>query len=321
MNKKFWRNKNVLITGGTGLLGYWVIKYLSTADVHITALIRNSNHKVPQYNSSKISTVEGKVENYHALKRILIENKIHIVFHFAAQTIATIANKSPLSTFETNIKGTWNVLEACRHAPMVERIIVASSDKAYGDSDVLPYTENSPLKGRRPYDVSKSCADLLAQAYFATYNLPVCITRCGNLFGGGDLNFNRIFPSVIKSVLFNQQPSLRSNGKFVRDFFYAEDAAIGVIRLVEKMKDKKIVGEAFNFSSEEPIAVIDMVNIILKKMKSEYSPKILNDSKNEIPKQFLSAKKSHEVLGWKPSFTLSQGIDRTVAWYREYFNK
>lgn len=321
MNKKFWRNKNVFITGGTGLLGYWVIKYLIDTNANITVLVRNNASSLQDNSSKKINAVRGKVEDFSNIKRILIEHKIDTVLHLAAQTIATIANDNPLSTFETNIKGTWTVLEACRQSPNVERIIVASSDKAYGDCEILPYTENTPLQGKRPYDVSKSCADLLAQSYHESYNLPLCITRCGNLFGGGDLHFNRLFPSVIRSVLFNQQPKLRSDGKFIRDFFYVEDAVIGIIQLIETMKEKSVIGEAFNFSNEKPIAALDMVNIILKRMKSDFSPKIRNDSKNEIYKQYLSAKKSHDILGWKPSFTLDQGIDKTIAWYRSHFNK
>lgn len=321
MSKKFWRNKNVFITGGTGLLGYWVIKYLNTTDANITVLLRNNAPLIENSTFSKINTVKGNVEDYSTVKKILVENKVDTVFHFAAQTIAAVANNNPLSTFETNIKGTWTMLEACRNSPNIKRIIVASSDKAYGDSEILPYTENTQLLGRRPYDVSKSCADLLAQAYYASYNLPLCITRFGNLFGGGDLHFNRLFPSVIRSVLFNEQPSLRSDGKFIRDFFYAEDAAIGVIQLVEAMKEKSVIGEAFNFSNEEPIPALDMVNIILKRMGSNYLPKTRSGSTNEIHKQYLSAKKSRDILGWKPSFTLTQGIDRTIDWYKNYFNK
>lgn len=321
MNKKFWRHRNVFITGGTGLLGFWIIKYLVKADANLTILARNSSLLSKDINNSKVKVVKGKVEDFTAISRILKENKIDTVLHFAAQTIAPIANSSPLSTFETNIKGTWTVLEACRHSSLVKYIVVASSDKAYGDSNILPYTEDTPLNGKQPYDVSKSCADLLAQSYYKSYGLPICITRCGNLFGGADLNFNRIFPSVIKAVLSNQQPVLRSDGSFIRDFFYVEDAAIGVVKLVEVMSKKPIMGEAFNFSNEKPVAVIDMVNIILKRMKSDFTPKILNGSRNEINKQYLSARKSRDLLGWKPSFTLNQGIDRTIAWYKDYLNK
>lgn len=321
MNKKFWRHKNVFITGSTGLLGSWVIKYLQNTDANIISLIRGSSFFSQNNQSIGITTVNGKVEDFECIKKILSEYKIDTVLHFAAQTIAPVANKSPLSTFETNIKGTWTVLEACRQSALVKRIIIASSYKAYGDSEKLPYTENTPLNGKHPYDVSKSCADLLAQAYYASYKLPLCITRCGNLFGGGDLNFNRIFPSVIRSAMLDEQPILRSDGSFVRDFFYVEDSVRGILRLVEVMNKKSITGEVFNFSNEKPIAVLDMVNIILKKMKSKYSPKILNNSTNEIHKQYLSAKKAHEILGWKPSFTMNQGINKTIAWYRNYFDK
>lgn len=324
MNKKFWQHKNVFVTGGTGLLGSWLINYLTKTNATVTTLIRDH---VPYSNLfigntfPKINTVSGAIENYLLMERILTEYEIDTVFHLAAQTIAPIANTNPLSTFEANIKGTWTILEACRRSPAVKRIIVASSDKAYGDSTALPYTEEAPLKGRHPYDVSKSCADLLAQTYFATYNLPVCITRCGNLFGGGDLNFNRLFPSVIRSALFHEQPLLRSDGNFVRDFFYVEDAVIGIIQLTEVMDKKSLAGEAFNFSNEEPITVLDMATRILKNMKSRVSLKILNESKNEIRKQYLSAKKARRMLGWQPTFTLDEGIDKTIDWYRSFFNK
>lgn len=324
MNKKFWQHKNVFVTGGAGLLGSWLINYLIKTDATVTTLIRDH---VPYSNLfldktfSKINAVDGAIEDYLLIERILTEYEVDTVFHLAAQTIAPIANVNPLSTFETNIKGTWTILEACRRSPLVKRIIVASSDKAYGDSDTLPYTEEVPLKGRHPYDVSKSCADLLAQAYFVSYNLPVCITRCGNLFGGGDLNFNRLFPSVIRSALFKEQPLLRSNGNSVRDFFYVEDAVIGIIRLTETMSKRSINGEAFNFSNEEPLTVFDMATRILKRMNSRSKLKILNTSKNEIQKQYLSAKKAHDILGWQPTFTLDEGIDKTIDWYRGFFSK
>lgn len=326
MNKKFWQHKNVFVTGGTGLLGSWLINYLTKTNAIVTTLIRDG---IPRSNLflgktfSKINTVDGAIEDYLLIERILTEYEIDTVFHLAAQTIAPIANANPLSTFETNIKGTWTILEACRRSPLVKRIIVASSDKVYGDSDTLPYTEETPLKGKHPYDVSKSCADLLAQAYFASYSLPVCITRCGNLFGGGDLNFNRLFPSVIRSALFKEQPLLRSDGNSVRDFFYVEDAVLGIIQLAQKMdmKNKKpIIGEAFNYSNEDPLTVLNMGNRILKRMKSRVSLKILNESKNEIRKQYLSAKKAHSILKWQPIFTLDEGIDKTIDWYRSFFN-
>ncbi len=320
MNSKFWQHKNIFVTGGTGLLGSWLIKYLTKTNATITTLIRDD---VPASNLFinksflKINAVRGHIEDYLLIERVLTEYEIDTVFHLASQTIAPVANTNPLSTFETNIKGAWTILEACRRSPKIKRIIVASSDKAYGETDMLPYTEDMPLKGSHPYDVSKSCADLIAQAYFTSYKLPVCITRCGNLFGGGDLNFNRLIPSVIRSALFKQIPLIRSNGKHVRDFFYVEDAVIGIIELAQTIDKKPIAGEAFNFSNEDPLTVSEIATRILTRMNVPLSLKILNKSKNEIQKQYLSAKKARNVLGWKPTFTLNEGIDKTIDWYKK----
>jgi CDP-glucose 4,6-dehydratase len=241
------------------------------------------------------------------------------VFHLAAQTIVSIANNNPISTFETNIKGTWNILEACRRNKRIKKIIVASSDKAYGDQIELPYDENFSLIGRHPYDVSKSCADLICRSYFETYNLPVCITRCGNFYGGGDLNFNRIIPGTIRSILNNEPPVIRSDGSFIRDYFYIEDGVLAYILLAEKMEDPKLFGEAFNFSNEIQITVLDLVNKIIELMNSNLKPKILNEVSNEIKHQYLSAKKAREILGWKPKFNLEPGLKKTIDYYKNFF--
>jgi CDP-glucose 4,6-dehydratase len=202
---------------------------------------------------------------------------------------------------------------------LVKNIVIASSDKAYGDQEILPYHEGMPLQGSHPYDVSKSCADLIAQTYFKTYGLPLCITRCGNLFGGGDLNFNRIVPHTIESVINNKAPIIRSDGTFIRDYIYVEDAALAYMLLAEKMEELDIYGEAFNFSNEVRLTVLDLVNTILKQMGSDLKPNILNQVSHEIKNQYLSAKKAKEILDWKPQFDIEQGVDKTIAWYREYF--
>lgn len=249
----FWKDRNVFVTGCTGLLGSWLTKALVERKANVTGLIRDyipgSNLYGLQLNE-KINVVRGNVEDYLLLERILNEYEVDTVFHLAAQTIVTIANRNPLSTFETNIKGTWNILEACRRSAIVTRIVAASSDKAYGDQLTLPYDEHTPLEGRHPYDVSKSCSDLICRAYYETYKLPVCVTRCGNFYGGGDLNFNRIVPGTIRSVINNEAPIIRGDGKSIRDYFYIEDGAIAYMTLAEKMDNQKIHGEAFNFSNE-----------------------------------------------------------------------
>jgi CDP-glucose 4,6-dehydratase len=233
-----------------------------------------------------------------------------------------IANRNPLSTFESNIKGTWCVLEASRRVPTVRRIVVASSDKAYGTQEKLPYDENAPLKGDHPYDVSKSCTDLLSLMYYNTYKLPVCITRCGNFYGPGDLNFNRIIPGTIRSVLNNKRPIIRSDGSNIRDYFYVKDGAFAYMHLAEKMEKIKLHGKAFNFSNEQKITVLEITNKILKLMKREdLKPKILNQAKNEIKDQYLSAKKAKNLLNWRARYTLDESLKETIDWYRKFFQR
>ena len=318
----FWQNRNVFVTGCTGLLGSWLTKALVEKGANVTGLIRDL---VPRSNlnwsgfGDKINVVRGEVEDYFLLERALNEYEIDTVFHLAAQTIVTIANRNPLSTFESNIKGTWNVLEACRRSPLIKRIVVASSDKAYGDQDKLPYTEDTPLEGKHPYDVSKSCADLLCRTYFETYKLPVCVTRCGNFYGGGDLNFNRIIPGTIRSVLYEEAPVIRSDGSLVRDYLYIEDGVEAYLVLAEKMEDLGVQGEAFNFSNEIQITVLELVEKILDIMKSDLKPRVLGEATNEIKHQYLSAKKARKILKWKPKYTLEEGLQKTITWYKNFF--
>ncbi len=324
MTKNFWQHKNVFITGGAGLLGSWVTKMLVEQGAEVVVLIRDYVPKSLLLSSdtlSRVTLVRGTIEDYSVLERVLGEYEIDTIFHLAAQALAPVANKNPLSTFETNIKGTWNILEAARRSPLVKRIVVASSDKAYGDQKILPYTEDMPLQGVHPYDVSKSCTDLIAHSYYASYGLPVCITRCGNLYGGGDLNFNRLIPGVIRSVLFGESPILRSNGKYVRDFFYVEDAARAMLVLGEAMDNKEVVGNAFNFGHENRVTVIEMVLMILKRMGVQIQPTILDDSPNEILIQYLSTKKAQMMLGWKPQYEMEEAMDKTIAWYKDFFSK
>lgn len=319
---KSWLNKNVFVTGCTGLLGSWLAEELISLGVNVIGLERDHVPQSRFYREAlidKITVVYGNLEDYHIVERTLNEYEVEIVFHIAAQTIVPIANKNPLSTFESNIKGTWILLEACRRNERVKKIIVASSDKAYGEQKILPYTEEMPLMGRNPYDVSKSCADLIAQMYFYHYELPICVTRCGNLFGGGDLNFNRIVPGTIRSVFYNERPVIRSDGSYVRDYFYVKDAVKAYILLAENMDDSGIVGQAFNFGNDTPMTVLEIAKeILFLTDRLDLEPIILNQAKGEIPKQYLSSKKAREMLQWKPTHSVREGLLETIEWYKNY---
>lgn len=320
--KSFWRDRSVLVTGSTGLLGCWLVPRLIDADANLVCLVRDwvpQSELVRSRRIEQVNVVRADINDRDLLERVLGEYEVEIVFHLAAQTIVGIANRNPISTFSTNIGGTWNLLEACRRSPKVTSIIVASSDKAYGDQEHLPYDETMPLAGCHPYDVSKSCADLLAQTYAKTYQLPVAITRCANFYGGGDLNWSRVVPGTIRSLLRSERPVVRSDGQFVRDYFYIEDAAGAYMLLAERLaSDPSLRGQAFNFSSESRISVLEMVDLILRKMNSSLRPTILNQASYEIRHQFLSAERARSVLNWRPEFTLDTGLDRTITWYREF---
>ncbi|GIV69765.1 MAG: CDP-glucose 4,6-dehydratase [Caldilinea sp.] len=319
----FWRDRPVFVTGATGLLGGWLVKRLLEAGADVVCLVRDwvpQSELVQARLMERVKVVRGDVREQALLERALGEYEIDTVFHLAAQTIVGVANRNPVATFETNIQGTWSLLEACRRSPQVRQIVAASSDKAYGDQEVLPYTEEAPLQGRHPYDVSKSCADLIAHAYAHTFGLPVVITRCGNFYGGGDLNWNRIVPGTIRSVLRGERPVIRSDGNYVRDYFYVEDGAAAYMLLAERLAENPALrGEAFNFSNELQITVLELVEKILRRMGSSLTPEIRNEASNEIRHQYLSAEKARRVLGWRPLFTLEEGLDRTIAWYREFF--
>jgi len=318
----FWRDRPTLVTGATGLLGGWLVRHLLAAGADVVCLVRDWVPQCELVRSGaieRVKVVRGSVGSLSRLERVLGEYEIETVFHLAAQTIVGIANRNPLSTFETNIRGTWLMLEACRRSPAVRQIVLASSDKAYGQQPQLPYTESAPLAGQHPYDVSKSCADLLARSYAATYRLPVCVTRCGNFYGGGDLNWNRIVPGTIRSVLRGQRPVIRSDGHALRDYLYVEDGAAAYMLLAERLAAcPELAGEAFNFSCEAPLAVADLVGRILTAMGSDLVPVIQNHAPHEIRHQYLSAEKARRVLGWSPRFDLAEGLRRTIAWYREY---
>lgn len=321
----FWSGRNVLVTGAAGLLGSAMSAALVARGARVVCLIRDwvpDSELVLSGTLERCRVVRGELENLELVLRALNEYEVDSVFHLGAQTIVGTAARSPLSTFESNIRGTYLLLEACRLlGRRVERVVVASSDKAYGEHERLPYTEDTPLVGRYPYDVSKSCTDLLALSYFHSYALPVAITRCGNLFGAGDLNFSRLIPGTIRSVLEGEAPVIRSDGTFVRDYFYVRDAVAAYLALAERMVDGELSGEAFNFGTETPMSVLEVVRALLEQMeRPDLEPTILNQATREIPRQFLDCTKARTRLDWRPQHSFEEGLRETIAWYRDWLD-
>jgi CDP-glucose 4,6-dehydratase len=317
----FWPGRRVLVTGATGLLGSWLTAGLQERGARVVALVRDLVPDSLFYRSAAAEatvTVFGDVCDGDLIERVLAEHEIDAVFHLAAQTIVEHAQRNPVATFRANVEGTWEVLDACRRSGRPTRIVVASSDKAYGDQTSLPYTEDQPLEGRHPYDVSKSCCDLIAQAYASSYDLPIAVTRCGNLYGGGDLNFNRLVPGTIEAVLAGRRPQLRSTGEPLRDYVYVEDIAAAYLELAEQLDRPDVVGQAWNFSTETPLSALEMMRRTITACGSDLEPEVLGTATHEIQHQYLSSAKAREVLGWQPRFGLDDGLSRTVAWYRTY---
>jgi CDP-glucose 4,6-dehydratase len=319
----FWLDRPTFVTGATGLIGGSLVRRLVEAGADVVCLVRDWVPRSPLVSGGlleRVKVVRGEVNDQELMERALGEYEIDTVIHLAAQTIVGIANRNPVSTFDTNIRGTWCLLEACRRSPTTRQIVIASSDKAYGQHEHLPYREDAPLQGRHPYDVSKSCADLLSQAYAVTYEMPVALTRCGNFYGGGDLNWNRIVPGTIRSVLRGQRPIIRSDGNYVRDYFYAEDGAAANMTLAEQLAENpELRGQAFNFSNEIQVTVLELVGKILQMMNSNLTPDVRNEATNEIRHQYLTAEKARRVLGWGPLFTLDAGLRSTIDWYKDFF--
>ena len=318
----FWLDRPVLITGCTGLLGSWLTIALVDAGAQVVGLIRDRVPHSHLYRSGyqdRIAVVRGDVTDYALLERAMNEYEVETVFHLAAQTTVTAANRAPLSTLETNVKGTWTVLEAARRSPTVRRVVVASSDKAYGALTTLPYTEDMPLRGEHPYDVSKACADLIAQAYATTYGMAVGITRCANLYGGGDLNWSRIVPGTIRSALRGEPPVVRSDGTPRRDYLYVKDAVRAYLTLAEQLDRPEVQGEPFNFGTNRPRTVLEIVQAVLAAVgRDDLQPVVLGTAAHEIQDQYLDSTKAQRMLGWESSDSLEQVLRETVAWYREF---
>jgi len=318
-----WADVGVLVTGPTGVVGSWLCKALLASGARVVTFIRDADPQSELLRSgdlSKTTVAHGSLEDFAAVERAVNEHEVEFVFHLGAQAIVETAFRSPLPTFEANIRGTYHVLEAChRHADRVRGVVIASSDKAYGEKDELPYTEDMSLEGRFPYEVSKSCADLIAQSYFYSYGLKVAIARCGNIFGGGDLNWNRLVPGTIKSALEGAAPVIRSDGSYLRDYIYVKDAADAYISLAESLERDDIAGQAFNFGYEVPVSVVDIVSEILHLTgRDDLKPDIRNTAHGEIKSQYLSSSKASTMLQWSPSYEREKGLRETIDWYRQY---
>ncbi len=321
----FWLDRPVFVTGCTGFLGSWLTIALVEAGADVVGLVRDevpfSQLRRSGY-QDRIAIVRGDVTDYELIERALNEYEIDTVFHLAAQTIVTIANRAPLSTFETNIKGTWTVLEAARRTATIQRIAIASSDKAYGAHETLPYTEDAALLGCYPYDTSKACADIIGRTYATTYGLPVAVTRCANLYGGGDLNWSRLIPGTIRSVIRGERPIIRSDGTFLRDYLYVQDAVSAYLTLAQQMDSPDVQGEAFNFGMDAPQSVMKVVQTIIEVSHDPtLEPVVLDEAPNEIEAQYLDSQKAKHTLDWKPRYSLEEGLRETTAWYREFLRQ
>jgi CDP-glucose 4,6-dehydratase len=318
--RKFWSERRVFVTGATGIVGSCLVRELLDHGANVAVLVRDADPQSELLRSGDINrctVFNGQMEDLWTLERAISLHEAAYVFHLAAQTIVGVAHRNPFTTFETNVRGTYNLLEACRmHGSLVEGVIVASSDKAYGEVESLPYLETMPLNGKHPYEVSKSCTDLIAASYCHSYNVPVTIARCGNIYGGGDLNWSRIVPGTVRSLLRGERPVLRSDGTFRRDYIYVKDVALAYMLLGEKSSEPGVRGQAFNFSDEKPLSVLDMVSAIGRQMGSKIDPDVRNTAQGEIRDQYLDAAKARKTLGWRASYDLDAGLSETVAWYR-----
>lgn len=332
MRGNFWKNKLVLVTGANGFLASHLTVSLLDKGVKVLGIIKEEiplsflNFKLKDKKYKNLKIVKGDITKHGFIKNCFKNYKPDICFHVAAQAIVGQANKSPIPTFKTNIQGTWNILDAVREYSSGTRLVVASSDKAYGEHKKLPYTEGASLQSLHPYDASKACTDILSRTYAHTYNLAVAVTRCANIYGGGDLNFSRIIPDTLRSVILKKDPIIRSDGSPLRDYIFIDDIVNGYLTLAKALYLKKanVTGEAFNLGSGKPISVLRLVNLIIKiSGVKKIRPMILSKTKikGEIDRQYLSSKKAKKMLGWYPRYSLEEGLKKTLAWYRDYLAK
>jgi CDP-glucose 4,6-dehydratase len=320
----FWRDRPVLVTGATGLLGGWLVARLLADGARLVCLVRDG---VPTERTlldaviRRVAIVRGDIRDQALLRRVLGEYEVEVVMHLAAQTVVGVAAGNPAETFDVNVGGTAALMEACRQTTGIRAIVFASSDKAYGAQPVLPYTEEMPLLGRNPYDASKAAAETVVQSYVSSFATPALITRCANLYGGGDLNWNRLVPGTIRALLRGERPVIRSDGTLTRDYLYVEDAADAYARLAEWLAaDTTRAGSTFNISTERTNTVLDVVAVIGKALDIDPAPDIRGETKLEIQHQHLSARRLNATLGWSTRHDLVAGVARTVAWYRDYLS-
>lgn len=323
-DKDFWRRRKVTVTGGSGFLGSHLVAALCDLGADVVVVVRDDVPVGPVHQRwwSTVTRARGDVRDLELMERVLGESEAQTVLHLAAQTQVGVANLNPISSFDSNIRGTWSVLEAVRRSPRVAQTVVASSDKAYGTQPVLPYTEEMPLSALHPYDVSKAAADMIAASYSHSFGVPVAITRCGNFYGPGDTNWERLFPGTIRLLLEGRAPVIRSDGTLTRDYLFVEDGALSYLRLAEALADSpELGGEAFNFSAERPLSVLDVVALMQASVGTAFEPDIRDTASGEIPHQYLSAAKARSVLGWQPKYTVEEGLDATVAWYKAFLGQ
>lgn len=309
----------MLVTGVNGFIGSWLADRLTQLNARVIGISRSGTSSWDS--AGQIEIVRGTIDDPEFLYQLIHDYRIDSVFHLAAQPLVTTAEEGPIETFDTNIRGTWNLLDACRrNLRTVSRIILASSEQTYGKALVESLDESSPLCGTSPYAVSKICADLLARSYFATYQLPVCIARYGNVYGGRDLNFDRIIPGTIRSLHAEQQPVIRGDGKAIRDYLAVHDLVDGYLSLAERMSDSSILGEIFNFNSPQRISVLGIAQLIVKLMnRADLDPVVLGFSRGESKDRAISSRKAMSTLGWKPRISLENGLLEAINWYNRYF--
>jgi CDP-glucose 4,6-dehydratase len=320
----FWRHRPVVVTGGTGFLGSHVVAALVGLEADVVVVVRDEVPVGPIHAAwwPTVTRARGDVRDQEFMERVLGESEAKTVLHLAAQTQVGVANHNPISSFDSNIRGTWAVLEAVRRSPLVKQTVVASSDKAYGTQPVLPYTEDMPLSAVHPYDVSKAAGDMIALSYAHSFDVQVAITRCGNFYGPGDANWERLFPGTIRLLLEGQRPIIRSDGSLTRDYLYVTDGAQSYLQLAEALAVRPdLAGEAFNFSAERPMNVLEVVALMQQSAGTDFEPDIRATATGEIPHQYLSAAKARAELGWEPAYTLEEGLDLTVEWYRTQLGK